>query len=159
MTKTESPQTYATLTSAELDAADLKTEYLVSDVLARHPSTSLATPKKRLKTKKPNRLFVHRACISMWTVSVIVLSRGDREFNLVFGTNAVPPAHLRILPAGESVGLWDEVADHQPQSDGGLGAGVRGVCEAGRAGGVWGGAWPKYLPLTMEPTAFLSETP
>ena len=38
------------MTSAELDAADLHTEYLVDDVLARHQSTIIAAAKRSLKT-------------------------------------------------------------------------------------------------------------
>ncbi len=44
------PQMFRTMTSAELDAADLKTEYLVDDVLARHQSSIIAAAKKSLKT-------------------------------------------------------------------------------------------------------------
>jgi len=46
----EKPQEYRTMSSAELDAADLQTEYLVTDVLARHQTTILAGSKKCLKT-------------------------------------------------------------------------------------------------------------
>ena len=44
------PQIFKTLTSAELDAAELQTEYLVEDVLARNQSTIIAATKKCLKT-------------------------------------------------------------------------------------------------------------
>ena len=44
------PVQFRTMTSAELDAADLATEYLVDDVLARHQSTIIAAAKKSLKT-------------------------------------------------------------------------------------------------------------
>lgn len=46
----DQPRTFRTMTSAELDAADLHTEYLVSDVLARQQSTIIAAAKKSLKT-------------------------------------------------------------------------------------------------------------
>lgn len=44
------PSQFRTMTSAELDAADLTTEYLVSDVMARMQSTIIAAAKKSLKT-------------------------------------------------------------------------------------------------------------
>ena len=44
------PVQFRTLTSAELDAADLAIEYLVDDVLERHQSTIIAAAKKSLKT-------------------------------------------------------------------------------------------------------------
>ncbi len=44
------PVQFRTRTSAELDAADLSTEYLVEDVLSRHQSTIIAAAKKSLKT-------------------------------------------------------------------------------------------------------------
>ena len=50
LTAQNEPQTFNTMTSAELDAAELSTEYLVSDVLARHQSTIIAAAKKSLKT-------------------------------------------------------------------------------------------------------------
>jgi len=46
----EQPQTFKTMTSAELDAADLQTDYLVSDALAARQPGVLAGVKKVLKT-------------------------------------------------------------------------------------------------------------
>lgn len=43
-------RTFKTMTSAELDAANLHTDYLVEDVFARHQSTIVAAAKKCLKT-------------------------------------------------------------------------------------------------------------
>lgn len=47
---TVDPQEFKTLTSAELDAADFHTTFLVEEVLARHQSTIIAAAKKSLKT-------------------------------------------------------------------------------------------------------------
>ena len=44
------PQEFKTMTSAELDAADLRTDYLVEDVLARRQPFVIAAGKKTLKT-------------------------------------------------------------------------------------------------------------
>ena len=44
------PQEFKTMTSAELDAADLRTDYLVEDVLARGQPFIVAAAKKMLKT-------------------------------------------------------------------------------------------------------------
>lgn len=44
------PQEFKTMTSAELDAADLRTDYLVEDVLARGQPFIVAASKKMLKT-------------------------------------------------------------------------------------------------------------
>ena len=50
ITATSTPQEFATMTSAELDAADLRTDYLVEDVLARGQPFIIAAAKKMLKT-------------------------------------------------------------------------------------------------------------
>ena len=50
LTAQNEPQTFSTMTSAELDAAELSTAYLVEDILARHQSTIIAAAKKSLKT-------------------------------------------------------------------------------------------------------------
>jgi hypothetical protein len=79
------PQTFRTMTSAELDSADLHTEYLVTDVMARMQATIIAAAKKSLKTN---------------TAIDLTLSLASRSPFL--GKFCVPEAVRVALMSGES---------------------------------------------------------
>ncbi len=79
------PQEFKTMTSAELDAADLRTDYLVEDVLARGQPFIVAAAKKMLKTN---------GCIDL----ALSLASGGKWMNKFY----VPHAVRVALMSGES---------------------------------------------------------